>query len=236
MTAVEFWLPIGAIAFYLYDSAQLLWHNELLFVRSARRWRAEGPTTISLSGRRVYLPNPLLPQQPGFRIHWSIEEERVAADAPSDEFLRALRPIGFVTLLMVAMLVALPLVSWTLGTSLALLLLFAGYYLCVLVALAFVLWRRKALQLSGGACASLIFDSLACAPFAANLVRKIALRRGLEGDPLRFAGVHFDAAAREELRAQLVKKIEEQQAGETPSPDRSARIAQQLHKLGDSPP
>jgi hypothetical protein len=236
MTGVEFWLPIGAIAFYLYDSAQLLWHNELMFVRAGRRWLAEGPSTVSLSGRRVYLPNPLLPQRPGFRIHWTLADERTAADAPSDEFLRALKPIGFVTLLLACMLVLLPLVSWTLGTSLALLLLFAAYYLCVLVALAIMLWRRKALQLSGGACASLVFDSLACAPFAANLVRKIALRRGLDGDPLLFAGTHFGTAGREALRAQLLRKIEEQQAGEAPSPERRAQIAELLRKLGDSAP
>jgi hypothetical protein len=236
MTGVEFWLPIGAIAFYLYDSAQLLWHNELLFVRTGRGWQAEGPSTVSLSGRRVYLPNPLLPQRPGFRIHWNMAEERAAPVAPSAEFLRALKPIGFVTLLLACMLVALPLVSWTLGTSLALLLLFAGYYLFVLVALGFMLWKRKALQLSGGACASLVFDSLACAPYAANLVRKIALRRGLEGDPLRFAGEHFDAAARDGLRTQLLRKFEEQHAGEAPSAERSAQIAGQLRKLGDSPP
>jgi hypothetical protein len=236
MTAVEFWLPIGAIAFYLYDSAQLLWHNELLFVRAGRRWRVEGPSTISLSGRRVYLPNPLLPQRPGFKIHWSLAEERAAPAALPDEFLRALKPIGVVALLLAWMLVLLPLVSWTLGTSLALLLLFAAYYLFVLVALGFMLWRRRALQLSGGACASLVFDALACAPFAVNLARKIALRRGLDGDPLLFAGQHFDPAGRAMLRGQLLRKLEEQQAGETPSPEQSAQIAQQLRKLGDCPP
>lgn len=236
MTAVEFWLPVGAIAFYLYDSAQLLWHNELLFVRAGRRWLAEGPSTVSLAGRRVYVPNPLLPQRAGFKIHWSLAEERPAPEPLPEEFLRALKPIGFVALLLAWMLVLLPLVSWTLGTSLALLLLFAAYYLFVLVALGFMLWRRKALQLSGGACASLAFDSLACAPFAVNLVRKIALRRGLDGDPLLFACQHFAPEAREMLRARLARKIEEQQAGEAPSPEHSARIAQQLRKLGDSAP
>ncbi len=236
MTAVEFWLPIGAIAFYLYDSAQLLWHNELLFVRGAKQWRVEGPSTISLSGRRVYLPNPLLPQRPGFRIHWSLADERAEPAALPDEFLRALRPVGFVTLLLSWMLVLLPLVSWTLGAGLVLLLLFAAYYLFALVALAFMLHGRRALQLSGTACASLAFDALACAPFAANLVRKIALRRGLDGNPVLFAREHFDPAARAALRAQLLRKLEEQQAGEEPAPERAARIADLLGKLGDSPP
>lgn len=236
MTAVEFWLPIGAIAFYLYDCAQLLWHNELLFVRGARRWRAEGPSTISLWGRRVYLPNPLLPQQPGFKVHWNLDDARVAPAALPAEFLRALRPIGFITIVLAGLLLALPFISWTLGAGLVLLLLFASYYLFVLVALAFMVHARAALRLDGKACASLAFDALACAPFAANLVRKIALRHGIEGDPVLFAQEHFDPAAREALRAQLLRKMEEQHAAEEPSPARAARVAELLRKLGDSAP
>jgi hypothetical protein len=183
----------------------------------------------------VYLPNPLLPQRPGFRIHWSLVDDRVAPGALPDEFLRALRPIGYVTLLLSWMLVLLPLISWTLG-ALALLLLFAAYYLFVLVALALVLHGRAALQLSGKACASLAFDALACAPFAANLVRKIALRRGLDGNPVLFAREHFDPAARAALSAQLLRKLDEQQAGEESSPERRGQIAELLQKLGDSAP
>ena len=236
MTAVEFWLPVGAIAFYLYDSAQLLWHNELLYVRGAQRWRAEGPAALSLFGRRVYLPNPLLPQRPGFKIHWVLAEQRATAAALPDDFLRALRPIGFITLLLSWLLVLLPVLSWTLGTGLALLSLFALFYLAIMVALVLMLRARKTLRLPGAACASLVFDALLCAPFAVNLVRKIALRHGLDGDPLAFAGAQFDAEARAELRTLLLHKLDEQQAGAEPTPERSAQIAELLGKLGDSTP
>jgi hypothetical protein len=231
MTPVEFWLPVGAIALYLYDSAQLLWHNELVYVRSRAGWHAEGPSEISMTGRRWYLPNPLLPQRPGFKVHWSLDEPRAAATAP-DDFLRALRPVGWIALLLVGLLLLLPVVSWTLGTGLTLLLLFAAYYLLVMVALVLVLSRRVVLQLSSAACASLVFDALACAPFAANLVRRLALRRGLDGDPIAFAGTQFEAAARDQLRALLARKLAEQQAGETPAPEQQAAIAVLFGKLG----
>jgi hypothetical protein len=113
------------------------------------------------------------------------------------------------------------------------LLLFAGYYLLVLFALGFMLSRRAALRLSGAACASLAFDALACAPFAINLVRKIALRTRLEGDPVAFAAAHFAPADRAALRALLARKLEEAQAGEQPPPERRAQIAALLDKLGD---
>ena len=236
MTPVEFWLPIGAIAFYLYDSMQLLWHNELLYVRAGKRWRAEGPSDISWLGRRLYLPNPLLPQRPGFKVHWNLNDDRAAAAPVPAEFLRALRPIGFIATLLCGLLLLLPLISWTLGAGLVMLLLFAAYYSFILVALGFMVARRRTLQLSGAACAALAFDALACAPFAINLVRKIALRRGIEGEPVTFAGTQFVPAQREALRSLLARKIEEAAAGASPSTAQRAQIAALLGKLGDSPP
>jgi hypothetical protein len=236
MTPVEFWLPIGAIAFYLYDCTQLLWHNELLFVRAGSRWRAEGPSDISWLGRRLYLPNPLLPQRPGFKVHWNLNDTRAAAAPVPAEFLRALRPIGFVTMLLCGLLLLLPLISWMLGAGLVMLLLFAAYYGLILLALAFMLARRKILQLPGSACASLAFDALACAPFAINLVRKIALRRGMEGDPVAFAGTQFAPAERDALRTLLARKLEEAAAGAPPAAEQRTQIAVLIGKLGDSPP
>jgi hypothetical protein len=145
-----------------------------------------------------------------------------------------LRPIGLIALLLAWLLVLLPLVSWTLGTGITLLAVFALYYVLVIVALVFVLRRRAVLQLSGSACASLVFDALACAPFATNLVRKIAMRRGLDGDPVAFAGARFEQPEREALRQLLLRKLEEQQAGEPPSAERQAQIAMLLGKLGNS--
>ena len=233
MTPVEWWLPIGAIAFYLYDCAQLLWHNELLFVRAGRGWRAEGPSDISWLGRRVYLPHPLLPQRPGFKVHWSLTDTRAAAAPVPAEFLRALRPIGFITVLLCGLLLLLPLVSWMLGAGLVMLLLFAVYYGLVILALVCMVARRRALQLPGSACAALAFDALACAPFAINLVRKIALRRGIEGEPVAFAGAQFAPREREALRALLVRKLEEAGAGATPPAEQRTQIAALLGKLGD---
>jgi len=233
MTPVELWLPLGAIAFYLYDSAQLLWHNELLYVRAGKRWRAEGPSDISWLGRRLYLPNPLLPHRPGFKVHWSLSDGAAAAAPVPAEFLRALRPIGFITVLLCGLLLLLPLISWTLGAGLVMLLLFAVYYSFIFLALGIMLVRRRALQLSGSACASLAFDALACAPFAINLVRKIALRRGIEGEPVAFAGTQFAPAERGALRTLLARKVEEATASAPPSTEQRAQIALLLGKLGD---
>ena len=53
MTQVELWLPIGAAAFYLYDSALLMWQNELVYLCAGRHWRASGGSEIRLGSRRL---------------------------------------------------------------------------------------------------------------------------------------------------------------------------------------
>ena len=57
--------------------------------------------------------------------------------------------------------------------------------------------------------AMLAFDSLACAPFALNLVRKITLNRSLVGDPIFFAHQVLDADAFAQLVQALCHRVEE---------------------------
>ena len=216
MTPIELWLPIGAAAFYLYDSTCLLWQNELLFIRAGSRWQVNGGMELRLMGRRVCLPNPLQPQRLSFLVRWSRGDTRV--DGTTGETIAqlhsALLPVRVLVMAMTfVLLFALPVVSWSLGAGLVMLLLFAAYYLMVLVALA-AIWRvRRTVDLAGRSFALLCFDVLACAPFAANLVRKLARRHGIAGDPLQFAERNFDNAARAQLDAIVSTRLAEESAG-----------------------
>jgi hypothetical protein len=96
-----------------------------------------------------------------------------------------------------------------------------------------VFLRRDALELRPRAFWSLAFDVLACAPFAVNMVRKLSLRRGLQGDPIDFAAREFDAATREELARLIGRRLEEEAAGEASSPQRQQQIASGLARLRD---
>src|SRR5262249_35155737 len=63
-------LPLGAIAFYLYDSAMLLYGNELVFLKRGGRWRATGGLEGYIGSRRLCLPALFRPWVLLFRVLW----------------------------------------------------------------------------------------------------------------------------------------------------------------------
>lgn len=194
MRSFEVWLPIGAFALYLFDSIQWLYANELLFLRGARRWRFAQSWPLVVAGNRLFLPNPLTPGIALFKVRWSESDPRRSQEdrAELESFLRALRPVKYLVGILLALLLALPIVLLLYGTDVQLLVLMAAFYGVILAALGYIFTRRQALRLTGRAFVHLCFDSLACAPFAINLVRNLALRRSLVGNPIAFAGESFE--------------------------------------------
>jgi hypothetical protein len=66
---------------------------------------------------------------------------------------------------------------------------------------------------------ALSFDSLACAPFAINLMRKLALRRSLAGNPIDFACRTFEPATFSTLIHAVCQRVRDEQQreyGQTP--------------------
>jgi len=231
MTPTELWLPLGAIAFHLYDATQALWHNEMLFERAGARWLIRADSSARRWGRRLLLPNVFTPQRPLFRVAWSMTDTRPGADADLEPLCRALRPIGVICQLLLLMLLALWPLCWILGAGLTVLALFAAYYLLVIMALVLVFRRRAAFGLSTRACWALTFDVLACAPFAVNLVRRVSLHHGIAGDPVEFAARHFDSGERARFAALVRSRLTESRAGEDCSADEAARVAHWLARL-----
>src|SRR5205814_1291722 len=74
--------------------------------------------------------------------------------------------------------------------------------------------RRRELRLTSRAFAALCFDALACSPFAINLVRKLALRRSLAGNPIAFASRSFEPAALARLIEGVTGRVRQEQARE----------------------
>jgi len=196
MTSFEVWLPVGAIGLYLFDSVLWLYSNELIFQHRGGKWICAGIPALLVAGRRVYFPNPLNPGTPQFKVRWSESDRRMEQEgaAELDEFFHALLPIEYLVNTLLVILLILPVELLLFGTGTELLVLMAAFYLVIVVALVCIFERRRQLRLTGRAFAALCFDSLACSPFAVNLVRKLSLRRSLAGNPIAFAARSFESA------------------------------------------
>ena len=209
---------IGVIGFYLYDSSMLLFSNELIFTAKRRKWAfTSAESHWQMLGKNLYIPNPFTPSSVMFRVSWFItgSEQPPEDQHRLNNFILALTPLRWMTYYLFALLiVVLPLIMLGYGAGLEFLIVVAAVYLTITVMLVLV-WRQKeVLGLSKKTFAKLSFDSLACAPFALNLLRKITLQRSLSGDPIIFAREHFDTATFSQLIQNLARRIDAQIAYE----------------------
>jgi hypothetical protein len=200
----------GVVAFYLYDSALLLYHNEIVLIGAGRSYRVSAGSGFELRGRHVFLPQPWFPHQVLFRVSWPRQGVETG-DLQSIRFHRvrvALAAISPWTLLLLLLFIAgLPYVLFVSGRVEALLAWIAVVYAVIVMTLVQVYRHRRALNLAPRAVAAIALDALLCAPFALNIIRKIGLRQQLELDLRGVARSVLPAAAIHELTAILRERI-----------------------------
>jgi hypothetical protein len=236
MTSFEVWLPVGAIGLYLFDSILWLYSNELIFQHRGGQWICAGIPAFLVAGRRFYFPNPLTPGTPQFRVRWSESDPRSEQESAAqlEEFFRALVPIRYLVNALLGILLILPVELLLFGTGAELLVLMAVFYLVIVATLICIFRRRRELRLTIRAFAALCFDSLACSPFALNLVRKLSLRRSLAGNPIAFAARSFEPVALARLIAGVTGRVREEQvreAGQTSRWQELEAYRQQLEAM-----
>ena len=227
----EWLLPLGAVAFYLFDSVSLLYGNELMIELLGRRSRVSSGSRLMIAGRRLYLPNPLTPNALLLQVRWSsneasdLGEQPAACDMLSREFAQGLRPVRWImSLLAVLLFVVLPLVSMLYGAGAVLLGVFAVAYLLVIAALGIVWARRKVLAVASRRFVGLALESLACIPFALNLVRKITLHNSQESNLVALLTALDDANVRGCAAELACARIDEYLALEEPGSTRAGAL------------
>ena len=200
----------GIAALYLYDSALLLFHNEIVFELRRGGCRVSGGSVMELRGRHLFVPHPCCPQRALVRLTWS-------PDGPSGSgtgtaiprrLRMALAAIAPWTWALLSLFFAgLPCVLWF-GTNASLLIWLLLTYLVIGAMLWRVYRHRRALNLSRRDFAALAFDALLCAPFAINVVRKISLRQRPSISLRGMASSTLSPAETAALSAILRRKIE----------------------------
>lgn len=186
-------LVLGVYALYLQDSALLLHYDEVVLMRSRARWRASTGGPAEFDGRRLFLPNPLQPTQPLFRGSWLVGSSALGQRARTYHFVASLRALnGGCRTLWALLLLGLPVLLWAYRHPLALLALVVAVY-ATTAWLAFQVWRhRRVYRLAPKQALSVGFELLCCPPHAINLVRRLSLRHGVDGDVVGVLGQWLD--------------------------------------------
>lgn len=213
MASFETQLILGVLGFYLYDSSMLLYINELAFIKGRRFWHFSYPgTNWSLLGRRLYIPNPMTPDAPLFRLYWTESNQR---SGNSEEFLETLLttlvPLRYLMAALFMFFFAwLPAVLLLYGSGPQLLWMFGVIYLNISVILIFVYRNKGVLGVSDRRYIMLLFESLACAPFSLNILRKITLLQSPNVDPIEFGKKLFQDETFKELSDAVIDRVDEQ--------------------------
>jgi len=175
-------LALALVAVYLLDSAHFLRIGEAVictYSGSLRRVTFGWP--FELGGRRPYVPNPLTPFRPEFRVEWDTcgsairSSDQVAAEM--SRHLQTVRPIGWFATACTCLIVFMAPLALALGQA----RLFLGSTVlcfaltaaaCVLVAI-----RRKDLGLTVWQAFSVTAVALVCLPCSGNLARAVSIHR-----------------------------------------------------------
>lgn len=207
--SAEIVLIAAMIGLYLYDSAQLLFCNEAVLVPAGKNGWAVGfgSGRLCIRGKELYIPNPLRIHQPQFRLSWEFERDK----EPSGQWQplrRALSPLTpLVWIMAIALFVFFPLGFFTRLGDLWLLLALAALFSSILVALTWLWFHRKELQLSGKRFAGLAFESLVCPPFALNLIRHVTMAMPVEEDLASAARRLQSRANWQQTRGQMIARL-----------------------------
>lgn len=202
---------LGLLGFYFVDSAILLYSNELVYIYKNKEWDFS-ESYVNFSRRNLYIPKPWQAGCPLFRIHWSVTS--TSADEEDAEslqcFLSQLNDLRrYIAALIYLQLIGLPFALLTLGTGIGFLLIVVSVYITIIATLVKVYRHRVELGVTKITVAKIAFESLACAPYAINIVRKLSLGRKISGDPIKFAGQEFDKLTFKKLSYIVCAKIDE---------------------------
>lgn len=190
LVAPEVLLMTVAVGIYLYDAVLLLYRNEAVLypVRTGKYSVSFSPGWGQLLGKSVYLPNPLMPHKPLYRLSWQagpVSESLSTHQPVWEEISKSLATLApYIWAMFIALFVLLPVGLFTRLGNAVLFAAVAMLYLNALMVLILLFMDRHQLGITGKRFAAIAFESLVCIPCALNLVRKISLAVPVQEDLL----------------------------------------------------
>lgn len=235
--AAESVLMACAVGLYLVDSALLLYFNEGVVSPKGRDgWIVRFGSTLRLRGRELFIPSPLAPHRPLFRLAWN-PEGGGAGDPTWTSRRAALSPLApLVWGMALAVFVLLPLGLFTRLGDAMLLAAVALLYLSIVAALGWLALARRRLGIAGKRLTALAFEALVCSPLAINLVRKVSAEMPANEDLVAAARRLQAPQDWDRARRQFISRIEEELDAEDESSARASLLRKRRQDLLQAAP
>ena len=201
MPSFEVLLVLGVFGLYCYDSLMLLNFNELIFIKSKLNWSYRFPIlSFQLLRKFPFLPNLLTPNVLLFQVFWPSSDQGLNIKE-LNTFIKSVLPIQIMSvLLLLLMFICLPIIAFTYGSSVKLLIIFSAIYCLIVCILIYIFNQKYKLKISNTKFLSIAFESIVCPPFALNLVRKISLNFPINVDPYIFSKKMFDEETKKSFK------------------------------------
>ena len=224
-----------AIFLYLYDSSVLLYSNEAILTNTADgRWSAAwGWSGFVLAGRSLCMLNPFTPHHPSFRLRWQFEDaDDIGADRSWADRVDLLKRLRISTLACAAgLFVLLPAGLFSSLGAYAVVPAVAIVYGSAIVGLARLSRVRDRLGLGGLRFMGFAFECLACPPFSANMLRRVAMSQTID-EPLTSAAARLAGSQSwARLRVHCESKLDEEMQTTAEDPAARARLEARKRSL-----
>jgi len=207
----DYTIWIVAALLYVSDAAKLLPPRQFLLVEAGRgKFEAAfSATPYTLAGRVLSFAPLLQPHRGVFVAPWASSWTDAGRLTKALEALersrRSLRGARVLAVWAFGLLFAIgPALTLLLGTAAAILVTAAALYPTVLVAIAYLWWRRRALRLTPGRSVGLSLEILVCPAFLPNLVRKVTVLESIKADGAQI----LVATATTDVKAEFLSRLE----------------------------
>lgn len=234
-------LAVALLAVYLIDSMHFLSIGDVLVTtRGGKPAGLSFGAGFELGGRRPFLANPLTPFRPNLRVEWDTSGAPVSAPAEVSlaftRLLESLQTLGPFMAVSAALVVLIAPVALASGYQVVFLGAVAFAWVLIAVSCVIVILRRKALGLTGGQTASLVFVALICLPCGPNLMRAIAKRPQWRLNARDLPELGFEPKQAENVRVQVRGALVTAQRFVDEDGKQRAVINEQLRALGEPAP
>jgi hypothetical protein len=187
----EYLLWLGIALFYIYDSIELVYFNDIYIVKGLKSWKYLIPNPFfTIFNKIVFIPNPLTPHCLFFKFSFPSNEAKISPKEGNNinTFNKAICNIQTLTLYQLILLgVVFPIMLINYSYGPLLLGIMALIYMNILTIFVLIYVNKKKFKISQKQFLTYLFESIFCPPFSLNILRKISKNYEIKNSPISFS-------------------------------------------------